>query len=604
MANPFNSLKRALAQSFLNGVLTKQSRLYFYFGQITPLGSDSAVASDNRDYINQTKNNIVAIKEVLPSDACFVVPRVNYEAGITYKRWNTKGDPWDYVYNPNNFSIYICVDVGPGASVNAPTQNTIEPVTLADGYTWRYIYTVPLALRDRFLTPQNIPVSNSLSEGYFSNGGISSVSILGQGEGYSKNNTSLIVSGIGGKGQGAILEPVIEDGKIVSVIIHQQGYGYVSPTITIVSTGQTKDAVITASGSKGDIRSVASVVQTLSVPGTIESVDLISGGVNYTNSLSLSVVGDGTGATVSYEKNPTTGEVTKISLTNRGQGYTWAKIVATDIEFGGTGIDTHLNLSPILGFGRDVIEDLNASKVMVFQTLSREKIHGLAIENSVYQYGLISEPKSTASSTQPSSFVTRDNFVTTIPLSAVSLYPIGTVITNEVPVTANTSYFVVEEIIIGPKSAGIRLRATNGGTITSGSRYYKTNSISFVADYSNYLLSTDKQFVSACYLLEATFPNVFDINTFTVGETLTHSNKRYIIVAISTDKMLVSSIDGGVLIDGNILQDSDTNTIQPDKITKPSFDKKTGSLLTIEKSPTPIIYSQTQSVSFRTLIEF
>lgn len=75
-------------------------------------------------------------------------------------------------------------------------------------------------------------------------------------------------------------------------------------------------------------------------------------------------------------------------------------------------------------------------------------------------------------------------------------------------------------------------------------------------------------------------------------------------MAISTDKMLVSSIDGGVLIDGNILQDSDTNTIQPDKITKPSFDKKTGSLLTIEKSPTPIIYSQTQSVSFRTLIEF
>lgn len=604
MANPFNALKRALAQSFLNGILTKQSRLYFYFGQITPFEVDSATASDNRDYINQTKNNIVAIKEVLPSDACFVVPRVNYEAGITYKRWNTKGDPWDYVYNPNNFSIYICVDVGAGVSVNTPTQTTIEPVTLADGYTWRYIYTVPLALRDRFLTPQNIPVANSLSEAYFSDGGIDSISILSQGEGYSKNNTSLVASGVGGKGHGAILEPVIEGGKIVSVIIHQRGYGYVNPTIAIVSTGQTKDAVITATGSRGNIRSVSSVVQALAVPGTLESIDILDGGVDYTNSLTLSVIGDGTGAAVSYEKNPSTGEVTKITLTNRGQGYTWAKIVSTDIEFGGNGLMTHINLSPIHGFGRDVVEDLSASRIMVYQTLSREKIQGLSIENSVYQYGLITDPKSTTSSTQPSSFVTKDNFVTTIPLTDAHQYTIGTVITNEVPVTANTSYFVVEEIIIGPKSAGIRLRATNGGTITSGSRYYKTNSISFVADYSNYLLSTDKQFVSACYLLEATFPNVFDINTFTVGETLTHSNKRYIIVAISTDKMLVSSIDGGVLIDGNILQDSDTNTIQPDKITKPSFDKKTGSLLTIEKSPTPIIYSQTQSVSFRTLIEF
>ena len=189
MAILLNSLKKAIAQSFLNDIYTKQSRLYFYFGQINSFGSDSVEEASSIDYVNQTKNNIVAIKEVLPSDASFIVQRKDYLPNKLYKRWNTSGDSWDYVYNASNFSIYICVDAPDSNSTEIPTHTTITPVTYSDGYTWRYIYTVPLALRDRFLTPEWVPVSNNLTENYFSDGGITSVSILSPGEGYDKSST-------------------------------------------------------------------------------------------------------------------------------------------------------------------------------------------------------------------------------------------------------------------------------------------------------------------------------------------------------------------------------------------------------------------------------
>lgn len=600
-----DSLRRAAAQSFLNDIYTKQSRLYFFFGQITNFDSTSLDESTSLDYINQTKNNIVAIKEILPSDACFVIDRKDFEVGVEYKKWTTSGGEWDYVYNPSNYSIYICVNSEGNLSSNEPTHQTINPVKYADGYTWRYVYTVPLALRDKFLTAEYIPVSNSLTESYFSNGGIDSISILGAGEGYDKNSTSIQITGQGGVGHGALVEPVITDGKIVSVIIHNPGYGYVSPTITVISNGtNTKDALLSPNLTKGDIRSSSSVVQTLAIPGTIESIDILSGGSEYTENLTIVVDGDGTGATVEYERNATTGEVTKITVSNMGSGYTWAKLVVTDIEFGGSGLDVHINLSPIFGFGRDVVSDLNAVKVTVFQSLSRETNEGLSLENQIRQFGLISGPKNYENSTYPSSYITKNNYVTKIPLSQVTSFTVGTTIYNEYPVTASTKTYIVEEQVVGVTSAAIRVRATNGGTITSGSRYYKNDTDSFVADYTTYTLSTSRQFLTSCFILETTSPTFFDINTFTTGKILTCKNKKYAITAVSSEKILVASIEGGTLVLGDILYDEDSNPLEFQSLSNPSFDKRTGSLLTIERVEEPLTYSKVQSISFRTTLDF
>lgn len=605
MAVLLKALRRAAATALLNSIYTKSSRYYFYFSQVNAFDVDAPVEADKLDFVNETRNNIFAAKEVLPSDASFVIPRIDYASGTSYVAYNTRTGVGDYVYNPANFSIYLCVRSNTTPSTIEPAHTNLSPSTLGDGYGWRYIYTVPLALRDRFLTAEWIPVSNVLNESFFSNGGIDSVSIIDSGEGYDPETTSIVVLGTQNKGHGAVIEPVVQDGKIVSVIVHEPGYGYVSPTITVLSPSATRQAILSPNLSKGDIRSSQALIQTLTVPGTLESVEVVSAGSGYTSNTTMTVQGDGSGATVSFTRNTTTGAITGVIVTNRGEGYTWAKLVVSDTPVvGGSGFEAHVNLSPIAGFGKDPVSDLNATAIMIYHNLSREKSEGISLENQIRQYGIIVNPKTTSSDSYPKNQITKTNFVTTIPLTSASSYPVGTVVYNEFPTTPSSQSFTVDEQIIGTRYAGLRLVAnTPGWQITSGSRYYKNANTSFVADYANYALSADRQFVSACYVLRTTSPSFFDINIFTVGKVLTNAGSRYVIVGTSSETILVSSLDGGVLETGDVLTDSLNNTLTPQTIESPILDKKSGSIITIETSD-PISYGQSQSVSFRTVIEF
>lgn len=596
-----NSLRRAVARTFLNSVRNRTSKMYLFFGQINdPV--DSPPEADGIDYINYTRNNIFALKELLPSDVSFVVPRVDYTPDKVYSPYDSSDGYGDYVLNPSIFSVYVCVKAGEGDSTVMPSHTTTAPVESADGYVWRYIYTIPLALRDKFLTALWIPVSNTLSESYFSDGGIDSVSILDSGDGYLASNTSILVTGANGTGTGAILSPVIVDGKIVSVSIHETGYGYKSPTITILSPTETRKAIVTSSLSRGDIRSAQALIQTLAVPGTLESVEIVSGGLDYTSNVQLTLTGDGQGGSISFARNSSTGEITDVEITDRGEGYSWAKIIVTDeLLIGGSGAEFRVNISRSGGFGKDAVADLNATDIMVYQNFSRESLSGLQLENKIYKFGLIDSPKTPGASLYPKDFVTVDNYVVSLPTAEIANYPIGTLVYNEFPTTLNTKSFRVEEQIVGVKQSGIRLKALNGGRIVTANRYYKNSTTSFTADAASYQLSVDRQMVSACYTLEGTG---FDINTFTVGSIVTKDSFRYVIVATSTEKILVSSIDGGVLNTGDELTDGHGAFLSPTNILPPLFDKKSGSLLTIENSEKAITYGPQQTVSFRTVLKF
>lgn len=589
----------------LNSIYNKSSRYYFYFAQINDFDVDAPAEGDTLDYENETRNQIFAAKEVLPSDASFIIPRIDYESGTTYVAYNSRTSVGDYVYNPTNYSIYICMKPGAGASTVEPAHTNINPMTLGDGYVWRYVYTIPLAYRDRFLTAEWIPVSNVLSESFFANGGIDSVSIIDAGEGYDPNTTSIVVTGSQNKGHGAVFEPVIADGKVVSVIIHEPGYGYISPTISVISPTATRPAVLSPNTSKGDVRSTQALIQTLTQPGTVESVEILTGGTGYTVNAAMSIVGDGTGATVSFVRNTTTGAITSVSVTARGEDYTWANLVITDTPIvGGTGFTSHINLSPILGFGRNPVKDLNATRIMVYHNLSRESIEGIPLENQIRQYGILLNPKTTDQSSYPRYQITKTNFISKIPLLSAADFPVGTVVYNEFPTTVNSQSFVVEEQIIGGTFAGLRLRTqTAGAQILSGARYYKDALTSFVADYADYALAANRQFVSACYVLRTVSPAFFDINIFTVGKILTNAGNRFVIIGTSSETVLVTSIDGGELVTGDVLADSSSNILTPQTIEPPMLDKKMGDIITIERSPA-ISYGQMQTVSFRTIIEF
>jgi hypothetical protein len=96
----------------------------------------------------------------------------------------------------DEYNVYKCLDNNNGArSTTKPIGTQILPIKLSDGYVWKYMYNVPIALRTKFLTSDQMPVITALSQQFYSAGGIENVQIDNRGLNYTAANLS--VSGDG-----------------------------------------------------------------------------------------------------------------------------------------------------------------------------------------------------------------------------------------------------------------------------------------------------------------------------------------------------------------------------------------------------------------------
>lgn len=606
MAAIFTSgLRRSVADAVFNEIATRSSRYFYYVGKTLDFDTPGETPGDNVDYESKIRREIIALKEVLPSDVCFVVPRFDWVSDFYYASYDAaETASASYVYVEDNFSIYICLEAGSGVSNQKPIHTTVSPVTYSDGYTWKYIYTIPQAMRDKFLTEEWIPVSNSLNESFFSDGGVTGVIILDSGEGYDPENTTISVApeSIEVTGAGANLTPVVENGKIINVIIEEPGSGYNNPIVTVHGPGATREAVISIVLSSRDIRSTQSVVQALATPGTIETITVEDGGEGYSPSTTLTIIGDGTGATATFDI--VDGVIENVQVTNRGSGYTYADVVVEDLDLvGGSGFSGRANFSPFLGFGRDVVSDLNATTLMISSSFSRERISGVPFDNDIRQFGLIRNPRTPSGGVYPRERVTIGNYVAMIPSDSVDEFPVGTIIYNEFPTTINTKTFIIEETIAGSDTVGLRIRALDGGQIQSNLTYYKDGVNSFTVSSVSRDYKLDKRMVSGCYTLGTSSPNFFDINIFTPDEILYKSGKRFVIISCTPEKMIVLPIDGDTINPFDVLSLETNEAISPETVISPLFDKRTGEILTVDNRDS-FRPSQTQSISLRTVIKF
>lgn len=110
--------------------------------------------------------------------------------------------------------------------------------------------------------------------------------------------------------------------------------------------------------------------QVAAIPGTVDKIDLVQGGSKYGVGTTVTIEGDGTGATASLTIHPTTGAITAIEVTDAGQNYTWANVIITDPQaVPGTGALATAGLSPVFGHGYNPAEELYASHVVATCTI-------------------------------------------------------------------------------------------------------------------------------------------------------------------------------------------------------------------------------------------
>lgn len=159
------------------------------------------------------------------------------------------------VYVTGNSSVYKCLYNGANAALTtgivstvAPTTTSFTPQTTADGYIWKYMYTITAADAD-FVTANYIPTPISTSS--VSNRLGIDVVLVTTGGNYSSNPTVIIY----GDGTSASAIAVTSAGVITGVTVTDPGEGYTWAKIvfsaTTVNANASAIAIIAPAGGHG-----------------------------------------------------------------------------------------------------------------------------------------------------------------------------------------------------------------------------------------------------------------------------------------------------------------------------------------------------------------
>lgn len=124
----------------------------------------------------------------------------------------------------DEYNVYQCLDNNNGSpSTVKPTGTSYDAIGTMDGYLWKFLYNIPIALRNKFLTDVYMPVVTALRSQFYSAGTLKTIRLDQSGSGYTSG--SITVQGDGY----ATDEEIYLTGKALS----SGGSGYTSATISI-----------------------------------------------------------------------------------------------------------------------------------------------------------------------------------------------------------------------------------------------------------------------------------------------------------------------------------------------------------------------------------
>ena len=260
----------------------------------------------------------------------------------------------------DEFNVYKCLDNNlNGVSTVKPTGTTVDPVFLSDGYMWKFLYNIPIALRNKFLTDQYIPVVTALRNQFYSNGALQTIRIDKAGHGYTSG--SILVQGDGYNST----DPIY----LTNYSISNAGSGYTTPvTVTVdppvtgasqwqasslVLVGQniqsgnnvykvaisgvtSTDAPVhrfgTVSNGYAALKYLGTIptgtvtldggsIDTITFYGMLKEIEMVGGGSGYTSVPTVNFSG-GAGSDATASAVLANGSVIRVIINDPGHGYT------------------------------------------------------------------------------------------------------------------------------------------------------------------------------------------------------------------------------------------------------------------------------------------
>lgn len=251
---------------------------YIAIGQQTEWANgDVAIAPvDTANTFYQFWNNLIGMKKITAADMNLVIPRVDWVEDAVYVAYSqdtqlfTKNDISNINYDKNfyvrnsNDQVFKCL------FNNASANSTIMPeislngqlpenafIETSDGYKWKYMYTIPAGLKEKFFTSQYMPVvSENIVTNNAVDGRLDIIKIDAEGAGFNANSNSnnYNIVTITGDGSNANITVKVETtaangGNITGINIISGGNDYTRATLSLndqLKIPGTANAALTA----------------------------------------------------------------------------------------------------------------------------------------------------------------------------------------------------------------------------------------------------------------------------------------------------------------------------------------------------------------------
>lgn len=350
------------------------------FSEVTP---PNPVDSYQNTYFNIWRD-MISLKKIQVSDVSHVVSRINWANNHFYAQYDD-GDHLmsskEFYVMTNDYNVYKCIENARGAnSVVKPTGTSTSIISTADGYRWKYMFTVSSANQLKFMNDNWIPVqtltANNGSAQWevqqnVSNGAINHIEVIANGAGY-----------------------VYSTGAFQTISN--------STVLKIASSANTANGIYTGSGifirsgqGAGQLRKIVNYVganNTLTVNGAFSTLPNTSS--QYLISPLVTVFGDSgviaNNKTTAYVSNTYGGQVREITLVNVGSNYSYANVaVSANLGFGATARPI---ISPLYGHGADAVDELFASNIMIDLRVAGSESNTFPTNNDFRVIGLLRDP--------------------------------------------------------------------------------------------------------------------------------------------------------------------------------------------------------------------
>jgi hypothetical protein len=242
----------------VTGTTTPVSTLYCFMSRVLPWTNDIDPPQPTQDQksLKQIYKNIFAVKKINSSGISPVIQRIDWDSGEIYDYYqddvnmfavNSSGTLVKRFYIRNRYDqVFKCLwNNNDADSTDEPffqpgTYGTNNIYKGADGYKWKYMYTIDVGRKTTFMDATWMPVPvvktapspNDTSSGY---GDIEVINVVTGGSGYDPANSvvNLIITGDGTGTTGTIST---SNGVITDIVVTNPGTNYTFANVSVTST--------------------------------------------------------------------------------------------------------------------------------------------------------------------------------------------------------------------------------------------------------------------------------------------------------------------------------------------------------------------------------